>query len=213
MAIYYTPSEEKANSISHALGILLGIVACYFFFSITYRQHDSWAMLGIGLYAFGMLSSYISSTAYHACPQSNRWRKRLRKLDHSAIYWHIAGSYSPIIFISLRDNVFWATTLFVIIWGCALIGSCLCLLRLKEHSHLETGCFVAMGLVVLIAFKTVLEAIGWESMQWIIAEGVAFITGAVFYSIHKKRFMHTVFHLFVLLGSIFHILAIWEILK
>ena len=212
MAISYTPTEEKANSTSHAIGILLGIAASSYFFRITNHGYDIWAQAGIALYAFGILSSYISSTIYHACLPTSRWRERLRKLDHSAIYWHIAGSYSPIIFIGLREDVVWGMTLFFIVWGCALIGSILSLVRLKEHSYIETGCFVAMGLIVLIAFKPVLEAIGWESMRWIIAEGVAFITGAVFYSIHKKKFMHTVFHLFVLLGSVFHILAIWEML-
>ena len=85
-------------------------------------------------------------------------------------------------------------------------------LRLKDHSHVETICFVAMGLSVLVAFKPLIDSVSDVSMAWLIAEGVSYITGAVFYSLNKRRFMHTVFHFFVLLGSVCHIFAVWHIL-
>ena len=212
MPITYTRNEELANSISHGLGVLLGLVASIMFLRIAYTQHDALGQLGIWLYAFGILSSYLASTLYHASRQGSHYRDVLRKLDHSAIYWHIAGSYSPITLIGLHDNMLWGWILFIIVWTCALIGSIMSFRGLKDHSNLETCCFVGMGLVVLLAFKPVLDAIGWSSMGWIIAEGVSFITGAIFYSMNKKRYMHTVFHIFVLLGSVCHIMAVWYML-
>ena len=209
MAISYTQHEELANSLTHGIGVVIGLAASAVFLYISYMRYDALACLGVWLYAFGVTSSYLSSTLYHGSRQGSRHREILRKLDHSAIYWHIAGSYSPITLIGLQDNMLWGWILFITVWGCALIGSIMSFRGLKEHSNLETICFVGMGMVVLLAFKPVLIAIGWTSMGWIIAEGVAFVTGAAFYSMNKLRYMHTVFHLFVLLGSVCHIMAIW----
>lgn len=212
MAIFYSRNEELANSITHGAGVIMGGIASIVFLYIAYTRYGILGQIGIWLYAFGVISSYLSSTLYHASPQGTPQREWLRKLDHSAIYWHIAGSYSPITLIGLQENMTWGWILFVIVWSCALIGSFMSFRGLKEHSNLETICFVGMGMVVLLAFKPVLEAIGWKSMGWIIAEGVAFVTGACFYSMNKKPFMHTVFHAFVLLGSICHMTAIWYML-
>ena len=213
MTISYTKNEELANSITHGIGVCIGLIANAVFLYITYTRYDSLACLSIWLYAFGVISSYLSSTLYHASRQGSKHRDILRKFDHSAIYWHIAGSYSPIALIGLSEDMLWGWALFIIVWGCALIGSIMSFRGLKDHSNLETICFVSMGMVVLIAFKPVLDAIGWTAMGWIIAEGVAFVTGAAFYSMNKLRYMHTVFHVFVLIGSICHILAIWYILQ
>lgn len=213
MPISYTRNEELANSITHGLGVVIGLVASTLFLVIAYNRYDALGCLGVWLYAFGILSSYLSSTLYHASKQNTQRRNILRKFDHAAIYWHIAGSYSPITLIGLRDNMLWGWILFIVVWTCALVGSLMSFKGLKDHSNLETTCFVGMGLVVLIAFKPVLDAIGWTSMGWIIAEGVSFITGAAFYSMNKRRYMHTVFHVFVLLGSLCHIMALWYILQ
>ena len=213
MSISYTRNEERANSITHGFGVLIGLVASIIFLRIAYNEYDILGQLGIWLYAFGVLSSYLASTLYHASRQGSTHRHILRKFDHSAIYWHIAGSYSPITLIGMHENMLWGWALFIIVWGCALVGSFMSFRGLKEHSNLETVCFVGMGLVVLLAFKPVLNAIGWKSMGWIIAEGVSFIIGALFYSMNKRRFMHTVFHGFVLGGSLCHILAIWYMLQ
>jgi hemolysin III len=86
------------------------------------------------------------------------------------------------------------------------------LIHLKEHSNLETVCFIAMGLSVLVAFKPLIDNVSMLAISWIIAEGVCYITGAVFYSLNKRRYMHSVFHFFVLAGSICHIVAVWDML-
>ena len=210
--IRYTRKEELWNTWSHAAGILLGVVVGILFLVICYRGDNSWARAGVILYLFGMLGSYAASTAYHATPRRSKWKERLRKWDHAAIYWHIAGSYSPLTLVALRQQGYWGWSLFIFVWLCAISGTIVSFRRLKEHSNLETFCFVGMGLSVLVAFKPLLDSVSTAAVSWIIAEGVAYITGAVFYSLNKKRFMHSVFHFFVLLGSICHIIAVWDVL-
>ena len=209
---YYTPAEERWNTWSHAFGIVLGVVMGVFYLNYTLRYADGWATLGVVLYLFGMLMSYISSTAYHAMPAQSEWKKRLRKWDHAAIYWHIAGSYAPITLISLRDQGYWGWGLFCFVWGCALAGTIASFVRLKDHSNLETLCFCLMGLSVLVAFKPLMQNVSTTAIAWIIADGVCYLTGAVFYSLNKRRFMHTVFHFFVLAGTVCYMVAVWNIL-
>lgn len=210
--IHFSHKEELWNSWSHAGGIALGIVVGTIWLVWCGRHADGWAAFAVSLYLFGMLMSYAASTTYHALSAWSKWKERLRKWDHAAIYWHIAGSYSPITLIALRDQGYWGWSLFAFVWLCAIAGTVMSFARLKDHSNLETLCFVGMGLSVLVAFKPLLEAVDPAAVVWIVAEGVCYITGAVFYSLNKRRFMHSVFHFFVLAGSICHIVAVWDIL-
>lgn len=212
MPIRYTHKEEIWNTLSHAGGILIGAIIGIVFLVMTIGSGSSWASIGVGLYLFGMLGSYIASTVYHALPARSKWKERLRRWDHAAIYWHIAGSYSPLTLIALREQGYWGWSLFSFVWLCAIAGTIVSFIHLKEHSNFETLCFVGMGLSVLIAFKPLIDTVSTAAVIWIVAEGVCYITGAAFYSLNKKRYMHSVFHFFVLAGSICHIIAVWDVL-
>ena len=209
----YTPEEEKFNAISHSIGIVTGIVVSFIFVSTASRHGDALAMLGVWLYVFGMLSSYLFSTLYHASQPQSGLKQTFRRFDHAAIYWHIAGSYSPITLIALRDSGYWGWGLFVFVWLCAIVGTLTSFFNLKKHNRIETLCYVLMGLVVLVAFKALLDAVEFSVVAWLIAEGVCYIAGAVLYSIHKVKFMHSIFHLFVLAGTICHLIVVWEVLQ
>ena len=211
--IRYTKGEERTNYLSHAGGILIGVIVGIIFLNYCYENENSWMKWGIWLYLFGMLGSYIASTVYHACPARSKWKEKLRKWDHAAIYWHIAGSYSPITLVALRESGYWGWTLFCFVWSCAIAGTILSFCKLQQHSHIETICYVLMGLVVLVAFKPLTDAVSPQAVGWIIGEGVCYITGALFYSFNKRKYMHSAFHFFVLAGSVCHIIAIWDILK
>lgn len=211
MKKFYTRKEELWNSWSHAGGIVMGVVVGIIFLVWCVKSESNWATIGVILYLFGMLMSYIASTVYHGLPAHSKWKERLRKWDHAAIYWHIAGSYSPITLVAMRDG-YWGWALFIFVWTAAIAGTIASFIRLKDHSHLETICFCLMGLSVLAAFKPLLDCVSTAAVVWIIAEGVCYITGAIFYSFNKRRFMHTVFHFFVLAGSFCHIVAVWDIL-
>ena len=234
MAIRYTKKEEIWNASSHGGGILLGVVFGVIFLVWCFQSDNNWARVGVILYLFGMLASYIASTLYHALPAYERynpggllghrskWKERLRKWDHAAIYWHIVGSYSPLTLTALLQtnyqlsiihcqlSVGWS--LFSFVWACAIAGTIVSFVRLKEHSNIETFCFVGMGLSVLVAFKPLMDSVSAAAVIWLIAEGVCYITGAVFYSFNKKKYMHSVFHFFVLAGSVCHIIAVWDVL-
>lgn len=210
--IRYTHKEEVWNTMSHAGGILLGIVVGVIFLIMTIGEGKSWESIAVSLYLFGMLGSYITSTIYHALPMRSKWKERLRHWDHAAIYWHIAGSYSPITLIALRQQGYWGWSLFCFIWLCAIAGTIVSFIKLKEHSNLETLCFVGMGLSVLVAFKPLIDSVSTAAVVWIITEGVCYITGALFYSLNKRKYMHSVFHFFVLAGSVCHIIAVWDVL-
>ena len=212
MRIYFNHKEELWNSWSHAAGIVLGVVIGIVFTVWCTRSGNPWATAGVSLYLFGMIASYAASTIYHALSAWSKWKERLRRWDHAAIYWHIAGSYSPITLIAMREEGYWGWTFFTLIWAAAIAGTVISFARLKGHSNVETLCSVAMGMSVLVAFKPLLDCVDTAAVVWIVAEGVSYVTGAVFYSINKRRFMHTVFHFFVLLGSVCHIIAVWDIL-
>ena len=190
------------------MGVVFGII----FLVWCFQADNDWARVGVILYLFGMLGSYLASTLYHSMKHHSKWKERLRKWDHAAIYWHIAGSYSPLTLIALREQGYWGWSLFCFVWVCAIAGTIISFIKLKEHSNVETFCFIGMGLSVLVAFKPLIDSVSTAAVVWIIAEGVSYITGAVFYSLNKTKYMHSVFHFFVLAGSVCHIIAVWDVL-
>jgi Predicted membrane protein, hemolysin III homolog len=211
----YSESEERANALTHAVGIVLGIVAGYFLLSKAVNNGSGWEVGSVLAYLFGMMSSYVSSTWYHACSEPDKKRK-LRKFDHAAIYLHIAGTYVPFTLVMLRNEGVWGWSLFGVTAIAAVVGVILSFGELKKHSHLKTICYVLMGCSILVAVKPLADVLSLsgqiDALYWLIGGGVSYIIGAVFYSWTKKIYAHTVFHLFVLGGSICHIIAIYKIL-
>ncbi len=210
--IFFSHKEELWNSWSHFGGIVLGAVVAFVLLHKASATGDSLNVAAVALYIAGMLSSYISSTVYHSLSAWSVWKERLRKVDHAAIYWHIAGSYSPVTLIALRHEGYWGWGLFTFVWLCAITGTIISFHKLKSHSNLETLSFLGMGFSVLVALKPLLDAVSMTTFWWIIAEGICYIAGATFYTLHKHRYNHTVFHFFVIAGTICHIVAVWYIL-
>lgn len=210
----YTQKEEKLNIISHGTGIVIAIAVGAFFICETIaRGGDAVSITSLVLYTLGMMSSYIFSTAYHAAEPGTQKRRRLRKFDHAAIYWYIAGSYSPVTLMAMRDSGWWGWGIFIFCWLCAIVGTSLSLYSLKKQSHLATICYVLMGLTILVAMRQFYDAVPLPVFLWVIGEGVAYITGALLYSLHKVKYIHSVFHLFVLLGTFCHMMAVWGIIE
>lgn len=208
----YTSGEELANTLTHAVGIALGIVGGFFLLTkALVGVHPFWAMACAVVYLAGMLASYVSSTWYHGTAPGKR-KELLRKFDHGAIYLHIAGTYTPFTLLVLRNASGWGWGIFAFIWLAAAVGFILAFKKLKEHSHLETICYVGMGGAILVALKPLMDclsAMGAPSaFWWLIGGGVSYVVGALFYSL-RKPYMHALFHLFCLGGSVGHIIAIW----
>ena len=176
----YTVEEERCNAISHSVGIVGGfIVSALFISKVIAKGGDAWALASVLLYMFGMLSSYTFSTLYHAVSPNSKWRKPLRKLDHSAIYWHIAGSYSPIMLIAMRDVGYWGWGIFAFCWLCAIVGTSLSLYSLKKHNILETVCYVLMGLTIVVAMKQFYNAVPLSVFLWV---GIPFLARSAYRS-------------------------------
>lgn len=208
----YTSGEELANTLTHALGVALGVVAGFFLLTKAVSGlHPFWAVACVVVYLAGMLASYVSSTCYHGIAPGKS-KELLRKFDHGAIYLHIAGTYTPFTLLVLRHASGWGWGIFSFVWLAATVGFILSFKKLKEHSHLETICYVGMGSAILVALKPLLDclsAMGTPSaFWWLIGGGISYVVGAFFYSL-RKPYMHALFHLFCLGGSVGHIIAIW----
>lgn len=210
----YSLKEEAFNAGSHALGILLGIASGLILLNAC--SGDRWATGSVLVYLFGMLSCYLSSTLYHACRNTER-KRVLQKFDHASIYLHIAGSYTPFTLVTLREVAYWGWGLFFFIWLAAIAGVILSFRKYEKHNPVETVCYVIMGCVVFVAFKPLLDTLSVtgkiEAFYWLVGGGVSYIIGALFYSWTKRPYMHTVFHFFVLGGSVCHIMAILLVVR
>ena len=210
MKTRFTAVEERWNCGTHAIGLIIGLIGFYFLFGINYN--DKATTVGLSLNLFGMFASYFFSAVYHGCSPESDWKLPLRKCDHAAIYWHIAGAYSSMTLPLLHHSNFPALQLFSFVWLCAIVGTWLSFRQLKQHSHLKTVSYVAMGLSVTVAIKPLADIVTSEAMTWLIGEGVFYIVGATFYSLYRRRYMHTVFHLMVIGGTVCHLMVVWHLL-
>ena len=211
----YTHSEEVANAVSHLVGTIMSVAVCSLFLHKAYQSGNTLAIVSLWIYFFGVVSSYLASTIYHACPANKENSKYLlRKFDHAAIYWHIAGSYTPVTLIAMysHGSTVWALGVFIFIWLCTILGTALTFRKIKPHSYFKTACYVLMGLTILVAFKPLYDSVGLKAVLFIVAEGVSYIIGAVFYGFKKTKYMHSVFHVFVVFGDVFHMLAVWYVI-
>lgn len=210
----YSAREEKANTYSHAIGVVIAVIAGALLIQKAFASHNVWAITSEIVFSIFMATMFLSSTLYHA-EKDEKIKPLRRKFDHAAIYAQIAGSYTPFTLIVLRENGAWGWTLFGVIWAAAVVGISLSFLKLKNGSKFETICYVAMGWVVVIAFKPLIDSLvatnSISSLYWLIGGGFFYTVGAVLYSFKKIQYTHAIWHLFVLGGSICHIIAIWNI--
>lgn len=211
---FYTLREERANYLTHGFGVLMSFAAAILLIGKAVVAGNPRAVVAFALFGLGMIGCMGASTLYHYVQEPQR-KAKLRHFDHAAIYLLIAASYSPFTLILLRDEPFWSWLMFTLVWVIALTGICISFRPLKRNSHLQTTSYVVMGLIVLIAFKPLMEVAQrldvMDTVIWLIGGGVFYIAGAVIYATARREFVHAVFHLFVLLGLASHIYAAWLI--
>lgn len=211
---FYTKREEKANYITHAIGVLMGLIATIMLLGKAVAAHNQRAMIAYALFGLGIIGCMGASTIYHYVQEPKR-KAKLRHFDHAAIYLLIAASYSPFTLILLRNEPFWGWFIFTLAWLIAVAGMISSFRPLKRNSYLKTTSYVMMGLIILIAFKPLIEVAqavnAISAVIWLVAGGVFYIVGAVIYAMAKREFVHAIFHVFVLLGLASHIYAAWLI--
>ncbi len=210
----YSKREEKANYLTHAFGVLMAVVATVVLLYKAFEAGNDRAVVAFSVYGFGMLVCMLSSTIYHYVhhPETKSF---LRHFDHGSIYVLIAASFSPVTLILLRNEGLWGWGLFALVWFFALIGIVLSFGEIKKNNNLKTASYVLMGLSVFIAVKPILDVALEKDcvavLYWLGAGGIFYIIGSFFYALAKHEFIHSIFHVFVLLGMASHIVAAYLI--
>ncbi len=199
------PREELANALSHGLGLVLAIAATPVLIISAASRGSAANIVGSSVFAATMVLLYLSSTSYHAAPKS-RLKDRLRKLDHAAIYLLIAGTYTPFTLGVLGGP--WGWTLFGLVWGAATIGVCEKLISGIRYPRLSTVLYLVMGWLVLIAIRPLVLHVPPEGIGWLVAGGLSYTVGTLFYTAHRLPYNHLIWHLFVLSGSTCHFFAV-----
>ena len=193
--------EEIANSITHGLGLCLSIIGTIFLLVYATENGDPWRIVGFIIYGASLTILYLFSTIYHSLTHS-RAKAIFRRLDHSAIYLLIAGTYTPIILISMRTT--WVLHLLPVVWSMAILGVYIKVYYIHRYERLSLAFYIFMGWFALIAVKPLFNSIPIESFIWIIIGGISYTSGVIFYTWHRLPYHHTIWHMFVLVGSVSH---------
>lgn len=202
----YPVWEERINIASHALGLILSIVGIVF---LLFRAIDLGGMLHVvsfSIFGVSLVLLYTASTVYHSAA-SARQRRVMRTFDHASIYVLIAGTYTPFTLIVLPDFIGWV--IFATVWSMACIGIVIKIFFTGRFDHLSTLMYVLMGWIIIFAIKPLANNFSPEGIRWLIAGGVLYTVGALFYSIKKMPFGHATFHIFVLAGSACHFVSVY----
>jgi len=199
-----TVMEEIANSITHGLGFGLSVAGLAILVVLASMEGDPWRITSFAIYGSSLTILYLVSTLYHSLTHS-RTKAIFRRLDHSAIYLLIAGTYTPVILISMRTT--WVLYLLPIIWAMAILGVYIKVRYIHRYERLSLAFYIFMGWFALIAVKPMFNSIPIESFIWIIIGGACYTSGVVFYAWSRLPFNHTIWHGFVLIGSISHFIG------
>lgn len=206
----YTLGEELCNSISHGIGALLSVAALVLCVVRGAFTGSAYAVVSGAIYGASLIILYCNSTIYHALKR-NKAKRVMRVIDHCSIFFLIAGTYTPYTLIVLRKaSVGWAWSIFGVVWGAAVLGVVLNSISLERFKKLSMICYIAMGWSIVIAFKPLMSVFTGAGLQLLIWGGVAYTVGAVLYGVGKKvKYIHSLFHIFVVAGSLLHFFSIY----
>jgi hemolysin III len=195
----YSRGEETANRLTHALGAAFSVAGLVLMVVYSARYGDVWQVVSTAIFGATLVLLYTASTVYHSF-QDERLSRVLQKFDHAAIFLLIAGTYTPFVLVTLRGP--WGWSLFGVIWGMAAIGVVLKFWHAGRFTVLSTLIYIIMGWLVLIALKPLSAALPAGGMRLLVAGGLCYTGGAVFYLWRRLPYHHAIWHLFVLGGSV-----------
>lgn len=196
--------EEIANSITHGTGVGLSVAALVILIVFAARQGDSWKIVSFSIYGATLISLYLASTLYHAIHYP-RVKRFFRVLDHCSIFLLIAGTYTPVTIGVMRGA--WGWTLFGVIWALAIAGINLKIFALDRRKKLSLAIYLLMGWMIVIAVRPLLRSLEPGSLVWLLIGGACYSLGVIFFVLKKMPYHHSIWHLFVLAGSICHFFA------
>lgn len=202
-----TAAEELANSLSHGVGLLAALFAAPVLISAAVKTGSAGYVTGVSVFIATVVLLYLSSTLYHRA-ETPRAKKTLQVLDHSAIFLLIAGSYTPFTLGVLRGP--WGWSLFGVVWGLAALGIFIKIFKGTGFPVLSNALYLGMGWLCVVAGRELFNALSGEALAWLIAGGLAYTLGVVFYTADRLRYAHFVWHLFVLTGTACHVVAVFH---
>lgn len=205
----YTKGEELFNAISHMAGVAFGIAALIYCLAVSASKGDIWGIVSGAVYGASLVALYSMSAVYHGLPAGTA-KKVMQVMDHCTIYFLIAGSYTPVVLCPIRSvSPAWGWAIFAAVWGCAVLGTVFTAIDLKKYSKFSMVCYIGMGWCIVAAAKVALQAVSLTGLLWLLLGGIAYTVGAVLYGLGRKhRYMHSLFHIFVLAGSVLQFIAI-----
>ena len=205
----YTKGEERFNMISHIVGGAVGVAALVLCVVCAALRSNGWGVVGGAVFGVSMILLYTMSSVYHGLHEG-MGKRVLQVIDHCTIYLLIAGTYTPILLSAMRPidpAASWA--LFAVVWSLTIIATVLTAIDLRRYRVFSMICYIGIGWAIIFKAPLLIQAVGWGGFWLILAGGVSYTVGAVLYGMGKKRrYMHSVFHLFVVAGSVLHLLAI-----
>ncbi|EPZ39429.1 MULTISPECIES: hemolysin III family protein [Anoxybacillus] len=206
----FTKEEEIVHAITHGIGAVFSIAALIILTVMAAMHGNAWHIVSFTLFGSTMLILYLSSTIVHALPEG-RWKRVFEIFDHSSIYFFIAGTYTPFLFLAVKGAIGW--TLFGIVWGLALIGTVFKCFFVNRFLYTSTMIYVVMGWLIVFAWKPLVSALSQEGVVYLVSGGILYTVGAIFYVWRGFKFHHAVWHMFVLGGSVAHFFAVFVLLN
>lgn len=199
----YTKGEEVFNMVTHIVGGGLGVIYLVVCVLIGSFKGNPWAIVSASVYGAATVTLFTMSSVYHGLKPS-MGKKVLQVLDHCTIYFMIAGTYTPITLCTMREKYpFTAWVVFGVVWAFACLGITLTAIDIKKHEKFAMVCYLCMGWCIIVPFKKTVASIGTGGFLWMLAGGILYSIGAVLYVIGaKKKYIHSIFHIFVDLASI-----------
>ena len=205
----YTRGEEIFNMVTHIVGGGLAVVILVACVTVAALHGSISGVITSIVYGLSMIMLYTMSSVYHGVPRGYA-KKVLQVIDHCTVYFLIVGTYTPIAVCGLtKVNKAVGWTVFGIVWALAAVAITLTAIDLKKYSKLSMACYIGMGWCIIIAIRPLIQAMPVAGIVWLVAGGVSYTIGAVLYGLGKKKmYMHSVFHLFVLAGSVMQFICI-----
>ena len=205
VAVVKTAMEEIMNAITHGIGAIFAIIGLSILTAAAYINGGAWHMASGIIFGVSMVLLYLASTLYHSFT-NQRIKDILKIFDHAAIYLLIAGTYTPFTLIPLHGTVGWI--IFGIVWGLAFLGILLKIFFVKRFKVLSTLCYLLMGWFAVVMIDPLLSSIHIYGLYWLIAGGLFYTVGAIFYLLQRLPYHHAIWHLFVIAGSVAHFIVI-----
>lgn len=203
----YTKGEEIFNMVTHIVGGALGVVTLVFCILIPALEGSTAGVLCGIMFGVSMIFLYTMSSIYHGLRRGMA-KKVFQIMDHCSIYWLIAGTYTPILICSVaRQYPFAAWATFALVWGLAILATTLTAIDIRKYRIFSMICYVGMGWAVVFSMKQTYLSLGHEGFMWVLLGGILY-TLSVFFFAKKIRYFHSIFHIFVVLGSLCHSIAV-----